>query len=1446
MGEAIQELGPYRLDVLLGRGGMGEVYRAWDRRLERWVAIKRLLKTDDAVARARFLREARAAARLGHPGILQVFDILEEDGTDWIVMEMVDGPDLATLLRDGPLDLGLVLDYGRQIAAALAAAHAEGILHRDLKTENVMVLSSGHTKVLDFGLAKRLDLGNGDGAPDSATPKPKDSQSMVSFAGHIVGTPRAMSPEQTQGHDLDLRSDLFALGILLYELSTARSPFQGRSLTDTLKRVLSHQQPSLQRVDPRIPAELSDLVDQLLEKDPGHRTAEAAVVAETLAEIAAENPRFRISRASVPSSEAPSDVAIQAREEAVLKTLLISDLLGNKDQIAEASVAGTDLYARHNRLVRDLLNEHGAFEMTRGDASLMTLDPITGTVPLEEDEDLVAPSPDSNLLLFDRPWNAVQYALAYHQSLRELGLAARVGIHLGEVILRHSSRDAVERGATPVSLEGLARPAAERLMALAESGQTLLTRAAYEVAMRSDTGVDTEDLCWIEHGLYHFPGVAGDLDVFEVGIEGEAPLRAPAGRAESRQETPLSQPEPRSITLKSWTPPELPDQPYPVLLPYRHPDLMAGREDEIENLCVHLQMSIPILGLGAPSGTGKSSLLLGGLIPRLRSQGRPVALVRHPQEPGIVGRLLGDLLAGIEDDLADDDWRGFVERLAEVERLAGEAPLLILDQFESVLRADVVVARTRLGRLLAATAERRPGIETPLCRWLLVYRSEAHGETLVWLQDVLLDARKQSALRQGVEELPRDLSGPERFQSLTLSPFATPPATDDPLAAVTRIFQAAIEQPLDIREPNGEPHYSWRFAPGDAERLASTFAEARLARLEAPLVPELQVVLAHCLARSSSSEGLLQVPEDLDGLVEDALADHLRRALEAAFPGDTSQSATLRARALLALHELAMATGQDRTTTAEDGIAAETLARAIGQDGEGILEQLATPLTRLVILQDTPAGLRYVLSHDRMAEVVVRMTEEQGRHGKLVVDDELLDLRRFVYLKTSLFRSQEAPSDQNQGQPSEVATRLPRRHFRKIAENEEALLWDESRRTWWAACRERRRIDRRRIATRTTLALLLVVLVSWTTWSQVKKARQHTALLEQVAGAEPWDAMRAFAQLVDEGTEAQELLASLRRRETAMEALASGLGAIPEARRSAVVLQAVEIALPWVMESSLDPALIANLVWALDYAPVRDPLVAERARVLRDQVLAPLRELRPPPPLPGVDEPDWVEVPAGTFLMGSPDGEGDDNERPPHQVTVSAFRIQRHEVTNAELRRLLPEHRGEDDLPAAFMSWYTAYTYASWLGGRLPTEAEWEYAARADCRYAFCTRDGLETTVDAVAWTERSSDDVGVGLRVPQPVMRLEPNPWGLYDMLGNVWEWTADWYGDYSDHAQLDPKGPLADPEGGFRASRGGGVEFHPRYARFAARDWDLPGHGDGYRGLRVVLPSAVTPPSH
>ena len=205
-------------------------------------------------------------------------------------------------------------------------------------------------------------------------------------------------------------------------------------------------------------------------------------------------------------------------------------------------------------------------------------------------------------------------------------------------------------------------------------------------------------------------------------------------------------------------------------------------------------------------------------------------------------------------------------------------------------------------------------------------------------------------------------------------------------------------------------------------------------------------------------------------------------------------------------------------------------------------------------------------------------------------------------------------------------------------------------------------------------------------------------------------------------------------------------------------------------------------------------------------------------------------------------------EWPRHQVTISAFRLMIHEVTTAEYRRLVPNHRGEDgpDLPVAYVTWYEAYTYAAWLGGRLPTEAEWEYAARAGCLYAYCQRDGSEAALDDVAWTLRNSRDPETGELKPSPVMRLESNPWGLYDMLGNLWEWTSDWYDRYRiagrpgeaapGRAEGDPWGPIAS--GGRRVARGGSFGDEAEWSRVAKRDGCAPGYGGGIQGCRVVLP--------
>ena len=268
-------IGPYRIEGRLGAGGMGEVYRAYDERLDRQVAVKLIRRdaADDERARERFRREARTAASLSHPAVVQIHDLVATDDGDALVMEYVAGTSLAGLLAAGPLPLDRLLELGREIAGGLAAAHARGIVHRDLKAENVMVAESGHAKILDFGVAKRLV-------------RPEDEASL-SVAGAVVGTYSSMSPEQARGLAVDHRSDLFSFGTLLYEMATGRSPFLALTLLDTLSSLCLARQRPARELRPDLPEPLSELVDGLLEKDPARRPESAALVAAELGRIAA-------------------------------------------------------------------------------------------------------------------------------------------------------------------------------------------------------------------------------------------------------------------------------------------------------------------------------------------------------------------------------------------------------------------------------------------------------------------------------------------------------------------------------------------------------------------------------------------------------------------------------------------------------------------------------------------------------------------------------------------------------------------------------------------------------------------------------------------------------------------------------------------------------------------------------------------------------------------------------------------------------------------------------------------------------------------------------------------------------------------------------------------------------------------------------------------------------
>ncbi|NJL26463.1 MAG: serine/threonine protein kinase, partial [Thermoanaerobaculia bacterium] len=248
------QVGPYRLEKILGRGGMGIVYRAYDQRLDRQVAIKRILtEFDDPLLRERLRREARTTARLAHPAIIQVFDLLHEGGCDWIVMELVDGTSLAHVLESGPVGVDETLRYAKQIAEGLVAAHRLGIVHRDLKTENVMVLPDGRVKILDFGIAKWLDF-----AHEAAV------GGDLTKTGGLIGTSRAMAPEQARGAGVGPRSDLFSFGVLLYETLTGISPFRAVSPVETLSRVLIFEPQPVDEVAAGVPRPLAELVDRLL------------------------------------------------------------------------------------------------------------------------------------------------------------------------------------------------------------------------------------------------------------------------------------------------------------------------------------------------------------------------------------------------------------------------------------------------------------------------------------------------------------------------------------------------------------------------------------------------------------------------------------------------------------------------------------------------------------------------------------------------------------------------------------------------------------------------------------------------------------------------------------------------------------------------------------------------------------------------------------------------------------------------------------------------------------------------------------------------------------------------------------------------------------------------------------------------------------------------------
>jgi len=261
------KLGPYEIQAPLGAGGMGEVYRARDTRLGRDVAIKVLPShlSSDPDLKARFEREAKAISALSHPHICHLYDIGSQAGTDYLVMELLEGESLADRLKKGPLPLKQALQYGIEIAEALDKAHTNGIVHRDLKPGNVMLTKSG-AKLLDFGLAKPVqNLATAASGSMATMSKP------LTVEGMIVGTFQYMAPEQLQGHDADARSDLFTLGTVLYEMMTGKRAFAGKSQISVMSAILENEPEPVSSAQPLASPALDHVIQRALAKDPNDR-----------------------------------------------------------------------------------------------------------------------------------------------------------------------------------------------------------------------------------------------------------------------------------------------------------------------------------------------------------------------------------------------------------------------------------------------------------------------------------------------------------------------------------------------------------------------------------------------------------------------------------------------------------------------------------------------------------------------------------------------------------------------------------------------------------------------------------------------------------------------------------------------------------------------------------------------------------------------------------------------------------------------------------------------------------------------------------------------------------------------------------------------------------------------------------------------------------------------